>query len=55
MNFVMAITSWVQHAFCDPEHPEDYFANTVTLCDQANFMNEGHPPLSSPPIWAALH
>jgi fatty acid desaturase len=42
MNFVMAITSWVQHAFCDPEHPEDYFANTVTLCDEANFMNEGY-------------
>ena len=42
MNFVMAITSWVQHAFCDPEHPDDYFANTVTLCDEANFMNEGY-------------
>jgi fatty acid desaturase len=42
MNFVMAITSWVQHAFCDPEHPEDYFANTVTLVDEANFMNEGY-------------
>ncbi|HTG28548.1 MAG TPA: fatty acid desaturase [Methylomirabilota bacterium] len=41
MNFIMAITSWVQHAFCDPEHPVDYFANTVTLCDEANFMNEG--------------
>jgi len=42
MNFVMAITSWVQHAFCDPERPEDYFANTVTLVDEANFMNEGY-------------
>src|SRR5216684_7078543 len=30
MNSIMAITSWVQHAFCDPEHPEDYFVNTVT-------------------------
>ena len=42
MNFVMAITSWVQHAFCDPQHPEDYLANTVTLVDEANFMNEGY-------------
>jgi fatty acid desaturase len=42
MNFVMAITSWVQHAFCDPEHPEDYFVNTVTVLDEVNFMNEGY-------------
>jgi fatty acid desaturase len=42
MNFIMAITSWVQHAFCDPEHPEDYFANTVTIVDEVNFMNEGY-------------
>ena len=42
MNFIMAITSWVQHAFCDPEHPEDYFVNTVTVCDEVNFMNEGY-------------
>jgi fatty acid desaturase len=42
MNFIMAITSWVQHAFCDPEHPEDYFANTVTIFDEVNFMNEGY-------------
>ena len=42
MNFIMAITAWVQHAFCDPEHPEDYFANTVTLFDELNFMNEGY-------------
>lgn len=42
MNFIMAITSWVQHAFCDPEHPEDYFANTVTVFDEVNFMNEGY-------------
>lgn len=42
MNFVMAITSWVQHAFCDPEHPEDYFVNTVTVMDEVNFMNEGY-------------
>ena len=42
MNFITAITAWVQHAFYDPEHPEDYFANTVTLCDQLNFMNEGY-------------
>ncbi len=42
MNFVMAITSWVQHAFCDPEHPEDYFVNTVTVFDEVNFMNEGY-------------
>ncbi len=42
MNFIMAITSWVQHAFCDPEHPEDYFVNTVTVYDDVNFMNEGY-------------
>ena len=42
MNFIMAITSWVQHAFCDPEHPEDFFINTVTVFDDVNFMNEGY-------------
>jgi len=42
MNFITAITAWVQHAFYDPEHPEDYFANTVTLFDELNFMNEGY-------------
>jgi fatty acid desaturase len=42
MNFINAITAWVQHAFCDPEHPEDYFANTVTVMDEVNFLNEGY-------------
>jgi len=42
MNSIMAITSWVQHAFCDPENPEDYFVNTVTTVDDVNFMNEGY-------------
>jgi fatty acid desaturase len=42
MNFITAIIAWVQHAFCDPEHPEDYFANTVTLSDGLCFMNEGY-------------
>jgi fatty acid desaturase len=42
MNSIMAITSWVQHAFCDPEDPEDYFVNTVTIVDEVNFMNEGY-------------
>jgi fatty acid desaturase len=42
MNFIMAIAAWVQHAFCDPEHPEDYFACTVTIFDEVNFMNEGY-------------
>jgi len=42
LNLIMAITSWVQHAFCDPEHPEDYFASTVTIFDGVNFMNEGY-------------
>jgi fatty acid desaturase len=42
MNFVTAITAWVQHAFYDPEDPEDYFANTVTHFDELNFMNEGY-------------
>ena len=42
MNFINAITAWVQHAFCDPERPEDYFANTVTVVDETDFMNEGY-------------
>jgi fatty acid desaturase len=42
MNFINAITAWVQHAFCDPERPEDYFANTVTVVDGVNFLNEGY-------------
>jgi fatty acid desaturase len=42
MNFIMAVTSWVQHAFCDPNHPDDYFVNTVTVVDDVNFMNEGY-------------
>jgi fatty acid desaturase len=42
MNFINAITAWVQHAFCDPEHPKDYFANTVTVVDKVNFLNEGY-------------
>ena len=42
MNFINAITAWVQHAFCDPEQPDDYFANTVTVMDDVNFMNEGY-------------
>jgi len=41
MNFINAITAWVQHAFCDPGRPEDFFANTVTVMDEVNFMNEG--------------
>jgi fatty acid desaturase len=42
MNFINAITAWVQHAFCDPERPEDYFANAVTVVDEVNFLNEGY-------------
>src|SRR6266436_2063408 len=42
MNFINAITAWVQHAFCDPERPEDYFANSVTLVREVDFMNEGY-------------
>jgi len=42
MNFITAVTAWVQHAFYDPERPEDYFASTVTLFDEVNFMNEGY-------------
>jgi fatty acid desaturase len=42
MNAIMAITSWVQHAFCNREDPEDYFVNTVTIIDEVNFMNEGY-------------
>jgi fatty acid desaturase len=42
MNFITAIIAWVQHAFYDPEHPEDYFAHTATVLDVINFMNEGY-------------
>jgi fatty acid desaturase len=42
MNFINAITAWVQHAFCDPQRPDDYFTNTVTVVDETNFMNEGY-------------
>jgi fatty acid desaturase len=42
MNFINAITAWVQHAFCDPERPEDFFTNSVTVVDEVNFMNEGY-------------
>jgi fatty acid desaturase len=42
MNFINAITAWVQHAFCDPERVDDEFANTVTVVDEVNFMNEGY-------------
>jgi fatty acid desaturase len=42
MNFINAITAWVQHAFCVPERPEDFFANSVTVVDEVNFMNEGY-------------
>jgi len=42
MNFINAITAWVQHAFGDPERPEDYFSNTVTVMDEVNFLNEGY-------------
>jgi len=41
-NSIMAITAWVQHAFCDPQDPENYFVNTVTIIDDVNFMNEGY-------------
>jgi len=42
MNFITAIINWVQHAFYDPDHPEEYFAHTVTVLDEVNFMNEGY-------------
>ena len=42
MNFINAITAWVQHAFADPGHPDDFFVNTVTVVDEVNFMNEGY-------------
>ncbi|HTR62580.1 MAG TPA: fatty acid desaturase, partial [Candidatus Binataceae bacterium] len=42
MNFITGIIAWVQHAFYDPEHPEDYFAHTATVFDEVNFMNEGY-------------
>jgi len=42
MNFITALTAWVQHAFYNAERPDDYFAHTVTVCDDWNFMNEGY-------------
>lgn len=42
MNFINAITAWVQHAFADPDRPEDFFVNTVTVVGDANFLNEGY-------------
>lgn len=42
MNVITAITAWIQHAFYDAGHPEDYFAHTVTVLDEINFMNEGY-------------
>jgi fatty acid desaturase len=42
MNFVNAITAWVQHAFCDPDNPTDYFTHSATVLDEVNFMNEGY-------------
>ena len=55
MNFINAITAWVHHAFCDPERPEDYFANSVTVVDEVNFMNERRiPPLPSSPRQPSL-
>ena len=42
MNFITAVTAWVQHAFYDSERSEDYFAHTVTVLDELNFMNEGY-------------
>jgi fatty acid desaturase len=42
MNFITAIIAWVQHAFYDSEHLEDYFAHTATVLDKVNFMNEGY-------------
>jgi Fatty acid desaturase len=42
MNVITAVTAWIQHAFYDAEHPEDYFAHTVTVLDEINFMNEGY-------------
>jgi fatty acid desaturase len=42
MNFITGLIAWVQHAFYDPEHPDDYFAHTATVLDEVNFMNEGY-------------
>jgi len=42
IDFISAMAAWVQHAFYDAERPDDYFANTVTVYDDLNFMNEGY-------------
>lgn len=42
MNFISALTAWVQHAFHDTARPDNYFANTVTVYGEVNFMNEGY-------------
>jgi len=31
MNFLTGIIAWIQHAFYDPEHEDDYLAHTVTV------------------------
>jgi fatty acid desaturase len=42
MNFIQAIIGWVQHAFYDPDNPNEYLAHTITVIDSVNFMNEGY-------------
>src|SRR6202522_4773131 len=42
MNFIMAMTACSDDAFYCIKRPEDYFANTVTVYDEVNFMNEGY-------------
>jgi len=49
----MAITSWVQHAFCDPAL-ETTSPDTVTILDKVNFMNEGYQLCPSPPLQPPL-
>src|SRR6266436_5362876 len=42
MNFINAITAWVGHGFWDQECPEHQFANSVTLVQVLESINEGY-------------
>jgi hypothetical protein len=42
MNYITGIVAWVQHAFYGTDNSDDYFAHTVTVLSDEDFMNEGY-------------
>ena len=54
MNFIMSITSWVQHAFCDPATSRRLFCEYRNCVRRSELHERGIPPRSPPPLWAAL-